>query len=189
MTRPCRIHIIGGPGSGKTTLAHRLSSTLAIPAHDLDMIGYASGAGARRLLPDRLADVAAIARREGWITEGIFLWWMEELLRRADVIVWLDIPWRIAAWRIVARHARASLAGTNWHKGLRRLWRILRHARRYYTGRAITPMAPDDDAAVTREATAVVLAACPTVVRCRSTRDVVRWLAQLHGVAIGTSSP
>ncbi|MBV9897089.1 MAG: AAA family ATPase [Chloroflexi bacterium] len=40
-----RIHIVGGPGSGKTTLATRLGHLLRAPVHDLDMIAYATVAG------------------------------------------------------------------------------------------------------------------------------------------------
>jgi adenylate kinase family enzyme len=124
-----RIHIVGGPGSGKTTLARRLAVERTIPVYDLDSIGYKNGAGAKHPLSDKVADVSAIAERDAWITEGIFLWWTDELLRKADVIVWLDISWRVAAWRIVRRHAMASLSGTNRHRGLRRLWRFLLAAR------------------------------------------------------------
>ena len=35
---PRRIHVVGGPGSGKTTLARRLATTHALPVHDLDAV-------------------------------------------------------------------------------------------------------------------------------------------------------
>ena len=39
-----------------------------------------------------------------------------ELLEAADIIVFLDLPWRVAYWRIITRHLRASLAGTGSEK-------------------------------------------------------------------------
>ena len=33
-----RIYILGGPGSGKTTLAKRLSDRLNVPCYELDLI-------------------------------------------------------------------------------------------------------------------------------------------------------
>jgi len=35
-----RIHIIGGPGAGKSTLARRLGATLGLPVHTLDTVAY-----------------------------------------------------------------------------------------------------------------------------------------------------
>ena len=43
-----RIHIIGGAGSGKTTLARRLGTLLDAPYYDLDEIGYEGGFTAKR---------------------------------------------------------------------------------------------------------------------------------------------
>lgn len=173
-----RIHILGGPGSGKTTLARMLAASLGAPAYDLDTVGYEQGAGAKLPLQRRLSDVEEIGRQHVWITEGIYLWWVETLLERADVIVWLDVPWRVAAWRIIRRHALATLAGKNRHRGLRRLWRFLQNARRYDLGPFIQPAAPDDDAAVTRAATVDVLRRqSGKVVQLRTSRDVERWLA------------
>jgi len=152
-----RIHVIGGPGSGKTTLARRLALRLDIPATDLDDIAYR--AGAKQPLPGRLTSVRAIAAQPAWITEGIYLWWVDDLLRSAETIVWLDVPWRVAAWRITMRHLRASLAGTNRHPGLRRLLRFLWSTRRYYLGAPVgLAAAADDDGAVTRTHTARELA-------------------------------
>lgn len=99
-------------------------------------------------------------------------------MEQADVIVWLDVPWRLAAWRILRRHALASLARTNRHRGIGRLLSFLRSARRYYVGPARSRTAPDDDGAVTAAATAQALAAFEAkVVRCRRPADVNAFLA------------
>ncbi len=140
-----RIHIVGGPGSGKTTIALELGRMLEVPIYDLDEVGYEGGAGDRRPLDVRLADVRTIAAQPGWVTEGVFLGWTDDLLRAADVILWLDIPWRVAAWRIVPRHVRATLAGTNRHPGVLRLLRFLRVARRYYHRSETGPVVLDND--------------------------------------------
>ena len=131
-----RIHIIGGAGSGKTTLARAIGGARTLPAYDLDAIAYEDGAGAKRSLDARLADVRRIVGQPSWVTEGIFLWWTDELLRNADVIIWLDLPWRIGARRIVLRHLRTSIAGTNRHRGIRNLIRFLRATQRYYRAKS-----------------------------------------------------
>jgi cytidylate kinase len=177
----CRVHVAGGPGSGKTTLAQRLATRLGVAHHNLDAVGYEGGVGAKRSLEARLADVRRIAAEPAWITEGIFLWWTEELLRAADLVVWLDVPWRVAAWRLVLRHVRADLAGTNRHRGYRKLARFVRGSRGYYLAAdPVEPAPPDDDAAINRAATAAALAPyAAKVVRCRTTRDVEELVERL----------
>ncbi|HEY8292076.1 MAG TPA: hypothetical protein VIG44_06295 [Thermomicrobiales bacterium] len=172
MTEWQRIHIVGGAGSGKTTLARRLAAHRSVPIYDLDQVAYEGGAGAKRPLSARLADVRRIAAEPDWVTEGIYLWWTDELLRAADVVVWLDLPWRIGARRVVIRHLRASLAGTNRHRGIRKLLRFLRATRRYYHSKS-PPLSPDDDAATSRAATVAALAEHGAkVVHCRRPADV-----------------
>ena len=56
-----RIHIVGGPGSGKTTLAARLGRHLGVPVYDLDAIAYEAGAGPKRELGARRTDVDRFA--------------------------------------------------------------------------------------------------------------------------------
>jgi shikimate kinase len=173
-----RVHIVGGPGSGKTTVARELATRSGAPIFDLDQVAYLNGAGPKRSLAERLADIAAIRIRPEWITEGIYLWWVDDLLREADAIVWLDVPWRIAAWRIISRHARASLAGTNRHPGLQRLVRFLRSSHRYYVDAALRPPnSPDEDGVVTRAQTAKELAAFgDKLVRCADSAAVALFL-------------
>jgi hypothetical protein len=109
----------------------------------------------KRTLVERSAGVRDILALQGFISEGIYVWWVDELLRSADVIVWLDIPFRVAARRIVVRHVRASLAGTNQHPGVWRLVAFLRNAYRYYAEPlSNTPAEADDDGAIMRLHTA-----------------------------------
>jgi adenylate kinase family enzyme len=166
-TRRRRIHIIGGAGSGKTTLARRLAHRLDLPTYDLDAVAYQNGSGVKRPLEARQADIQIIADEPGWVAEGGYLWWTEPLTATADVVIWLDLPWRIAAWKVIKRHVQASLAGTNKHRGIRKLLRFVRWTRRYYTNTS-TRAEPDSDLAMSRAATAAMLLPyMRKVVQCR----------------------
>lgn len=142
-----RIHIICGPGSGKTTLARMLGEDGLRPVVELDAIGYVDGAGQKRPLADKLGEVQGIGELPAWVCEGIFLWWTDGLLDRADCIVWLDPPWAVACWRILVRHLKTSILWTNEHKGLKRLWHFLLGARCYYVGPIRQPASLDDGCA------------------------------------------
>ena len=128
-----RIYILGGPGSGKTTLAKRLSDQLNIPCYEMDLIGWENGVGPERSLEVRLREVHEIAIQPDWVTEGGHSPWRDELLRSAEQIVWLDVPWHIARWRILTRHIRMSIAGTNKHHGLLKLYHFMGGAKTFYT--------------------------------------------------------
>lgn len=174
-----RIHIIGGAGSGKTTLAHQLRSKSGFPVYELDKIGYEGGAGAKVPLAQKLEQIQRIANEPAWITEGIFLWWTEALFQQADRIVWLDLPARVALWRIILRHFKKSLAGNNPHPGLRNLYQFSnRQRQRFYHATNLVPSALDDDNAITRQAMASTLQPyADKLVHIRSSKALNRWLA------------
>lgn len=106
-----KIHIIGGPGSGKTTLAKQLSETLGIPRFDLDDLQWdnASAYGTKRDPKERNAMLAAILKRDDWIIEGVYYAWCGQCFADADQIRLLHVPRRVYRRRIIRRFLRRKL--------------------------------------------------------------------------------
>jgi len=169
-----RVLITGAPGSGKTTLAQLLSERRQAPWFELDAVVYENGGGPKRPFPERLALAREIAARPAWVVEGNYLWWAEELYCAADLVVWLDLPWYVATARVLVRHLRASLRGTNRHPGLLRLARFVWRYRKYYfTREPDSPTGTEDDLAGNRVATAVFLQTYShKLIRCQSRAEV-----------------
>lgn len=131
---PRRIHIAGGPGAGKTTLARRLAVVTGLPVHHLDDVARVGGGTGRvRDAAEREPLVRAILDEDGWITDGVHLGWTEPLLARAELIVWLDVAaGPPAAARITGRFldgAWAAFRGRTWRERIAAVPGHARHAR------------------------------------------------------------
>lgn len=124
-----KIHILGGPGSGKTTLGQEIASRFALSLYELDMIGRKNGLQHTAYLQDAFA----IVSQPGWVTEGVGLIWTDPFLDHADYIILLEISWPTAAYRIVRRHISKSLQGTNLYPGIKRLFLFLKDSNDYYS--------------------------------------------------------
>lgn len=99
-----RLHIIGIPSAGKTTLAKSVSRLLGVPHHDLDPLAFVDDRWTLRAIPERDAMLGRILEEPSFVTEGAFLEWTEPLFAAADHIIWLDPPLRVLVWRHVRRH-------------------------------------------------------------------------------------
>jgi hypothetical protein len=123
-----RIFIAGGPGSGKTTLARRLSSALGLIHYELDRVFYGRDGGAPPSREALSAFAAQLATEDAWLAEGDYSDWVELLLERADVICLLDAGAPRAIWRCLTR----TLAG--WRRGGPQppLWDFMRRCVAYY---------------------------------------------------------
>ena len=138
---PRRIHITGGPGAGKSWLAQRLSQRLSLPYIDTDGISLDLQKDLPKpldfdeLMRRRLPVSTQLAAAETWVSDGSNLTASLPFYDRAEVIVYVACSWPVAAYRIVARHARLSLAGRNRFPGLRRLYTFWRWSGRYYANR------------------------------------------------------
>ncbi len=170
-----RIHIIGSTGSGKTTLGRKLGTRLNIPFYELDAVGYEGGFGPARPLDVRLAMLKEIAAQSAWITEGGFILWIDQLLRTAETIVWLDLPWRIRRWRVITRHIKADLARNNRHPGYLNLYRFYMSHRNYDNDPTIYKLEPPDIGDYSSRASVehYLQPYTDKVIHCRTVADVV----------------
>ncbi len=134
MTKP-RIHIIGGPGGGKSFVAAELSRRLGVPAYDLDdpfWDSSALGYGVRADAAERDRRLAAIVAQDGWIIEGVYYGWLAPSFDAADIIIELTPSIWVRHWRVISRFALRKLGRTaSKHESLVDLWRLVRWSHAY----------------------------------------------------------
>jgi adenylate kinase family enzyme len=116
------VAVVGGPGSGKSTVAR----ALGLPVVELDALWWEPGwkQAPLHVFQHRVRDAVAADR---WVIEGFYV---DEAMvpivwPRAEVIVWLDRP----RWRSVARALRRSFwrcaRRTELWNGNRQSWSVL----------------------------------------------------------------
>lgn len=125
-----RIHFTGGPASGKTTAARRVSAGLGLPLFELDQVLGDADSDVERIRSENR--VSGLAAQPAWVSEGVYFDWAQPLLERAEIVVWLDVSWRVASYRIIVRHLKAELRRSNQYPGWRQLKRFWTWSYRYY---------------------------------------------------------
>ncbi|WP_245419923.1 hypothetical protein [Phyllobacterium salinisoli] len=97
-----RIMIIGGSGSGKTSLAREISRITKLPIVHIDWFYYDPGWQLRK--HDLVhQDVIQVANQPEWIMEGNHTKSMEYRASLADMIIFLDIATSIRLVRTIRR--------------------------------------------------------------------------------------
>lgn len=84
-----RISIIGGSGTGKSTLCEILAKKLKLPAIHLDAINFNEN-WVEIDKKERDKIISAKTKEEKWIIDGNYNKTLKERLKRADLIIWLD---------------------------------------------------------------------------------------------------
>ncbi len=107
---PSRILIYGVYGSGKTTLAARLSRLLGIAWRPVDDLTWEPG---WREVPMQVQRerIAELCRRPSWILDGAYRDWLDIPMASADVIVALDFGRWLTLRRLLRRTARLVSTG------------------------------------------------------------------------------
>lgn len=101
-----RIVVVGGSGSGKTTVARAIASKLGLPRLELDSVRHRDGwDSVEREEFSRI--VSGFAAEDRWVVDGVYtsLGTQETVWPLADTVVWLDLP----RWRLTARVVRRTL--------------------------------------------------------------------------------
>ncbi len=84
-----RISIIGGGGTGKTTLAIKLGEILSLPVYHIDGIKYLEN-WKKRDISERYEILLKYIKEDEWIIDGNFTRSLEKQFKRSDTIIFLD---------------------------------------------------------------------------------------------------
>lgn len=100
-----KIHIVGGPGSGKTYSSNKLQEATNLIAYDLDQVFWDQSENtyiraSKELRSEKLKEILS---NNSWIIEGVYYKWLEESFQKADIIVILNPHVVIRQWRIFKR--------------------------------------------------------------------------------------
>ncbi|NGX47152.1 MAG: Cytidylate kinase [Chlamydiae bacterium] len=103
-----KIVILGTTGSGKTTLARKISKELGIPHVELDALNWDPNWQQVDdvLFRDRVKEAIS---GEKWVVDGNYSRAGHDLIwPRADVAIWLDYPLPVILWRLLKRVTRRA---------------------------------------------------------------------------------
>jgi adenylate kinase family enzyme len=97
-----RILVGGISGSGKTTMAKRISTRLNLPFVEIDSLFHGPGWTVR---PEFIEDVKHVTDQPAWVIDSYGYSIVRDiLLSKADTLIWLDYP----RWQIMPRVVRRS---------------------------------------------------------------------------------
>ncbi|MBQ6011686.1 MAG: hypothetical protein IJL23_01050 [Alphaproteobacteria bacterium] len=122
-----RIHVIGAPGSGKTTYANKLATKLNLPLCHLDEIYHdnSSAIPRKRSESERTAMAHEFAAGKNWVSEGAsFSDWVNPILNRATEIHIVSPSRPTRVWRQIKRYIRRKLRieHSTYNETLHGLW-------------------------------------------------------------------
>ena len=160
-----RVLVLGCSGSGKSTLGARLARHLGLPFVATDDVYWRTD---WTPVPEPEVRTSAAPR---WVLDGNFDVQRDVLWGRAELAVWLDLPWTTTVARVARRNLGWWLMRTPVWGGLRMtLPRALSGIRHAATSHALK-----------RRSYPELLAKFPnlTVVRVRSPNELDDWFASL----------
>jgi adenylate kinase family enzyme len=121
-----RIAIVGSSCAGKTTLSKRLEKHLKLKRIELDAINWQPNW--QELNYDEFREIVAHESAKGaWIIDGNYNSRMDgEVLRKADTIIWLNLPFHVVYGRLFSRLYQRIIKGEElWNGNRENLWNTL----------------------------------------------------------------
>lgn len=117
-----RISVVGTAGSGKTTLAHRISQHLAIPHVELDALHWEPNwtLASIEVFRDRISHALS---SNSWVVDGNYSKVRDMVWSRADTVVWLDYPLPVIMGRLLRRTWQRVVMQEELWSGNRETWR------------------------------------------------------------------
>jgi adenylate kinase family enzyme len=107
-----RVHVVGAPGAGVTTLGRALADALAVPHHDTDDYFWLPTNPPYRRQRD-IADRLRLMRevfldRPDWVLRGSLDDWGRRVTDMFDLVAFLQVPTDIRLGRLREREARRT---------------------------------------------------------------------------------
>ena len=170
---PRRILVAGVAGAGKTTLARAVAELLDLPYTEIDSLYHGPDWTPR---DEFVTDVDTLSSRPAWVTEWQYRSVRPMLAARADLLVWLDYPFRVSFGRVVRRtwrraRTREELWNGNTEPGL---WHAVTNREGIIRWAFGTRNKLRQSMPAVREANPGL-----PIVRLRSQREADAWLAEL----------
>ena len=118
-----RIVILGITGSGKTTLAHKLSEELGIPHIQLDTLYWGPN---WKKNPTEIfrASVEKALEQESWIIDGNGGSARDIIWPKAELAIWLDFPIPVIFYRLLKRTLKNSFTKKELWNGCKESFRM-----------------------------------------------------------------
>ncbi len=169
-----RVLVVGTSGCGKTTVAEEIARHFRLPHIELDELFWKPGWG-RSTDDEFCAKLERATAGDRWVVDGNYFYKLGgELWRRADTVVWLDLPLPKILWRAAKRTVTQALTRKRLWSGnrerLSHLWRrgfIMRWAMQSHPENRVRYEKAINDPRNTHI----------TFVRLRSSQEVRDWLA------------
>lgn len=104
-----RIVIIGNSGSGKSHVARVLGAIHGLEVVHLDHLFWMPGGFNQKRSAEWVhAEIEVKKETATWIVEGVFGELADLFLDRADLLIWLDLPWEACRASLLARGSESS---------------------------------------------------------------------------------
>ena len=118
-----RVNVKGSSGSGKSTFARALAAKLDVPYVELDALHH--GPNWSEPTPEEFRErLRPIVERDAWVIDGNYEGKLGDLvLRKAEVVVWLDLPLRLKLRRLWRRTSHRIRDDVELWSGNRESWK------------------------------------------------------------------
>jgi len=103
-----RIHICGTYGTGKSTIAKKLSELEGLPCYHLDDLKYKVKYSKTREIKERILLLEEICSQDRWILEGTWASFAEEAFAKSNLVIHMVFPKLVCSYNVLRRYLERS---------------------------------------------------------------------------------